>query len=115
MPTAPRLSWSAGDFELVVHVDDTARHPGRADHRVVLGPGADVAGQRDDASVGGHLDVAVVGNQRGAGQRLLDVQVDVDRVGVVADVDLVPDVADTGQPGDRQFGRGALGTVLHRA
>src|SRR5215472_2611797 len=102
MPNRPRLSWSAGDLEFVVDIDDAARHPGGADHRVVLRPGAGVAGQHDDAAVGGaRLYVAVVGNQRGADQRLLDVQVDVDRVGVVADLDLVPDVADTGQPGDR--------------
>jgi hypothetical protein len=28
---------------------------------------------------------------------------DVDRVGVVADVDVVPDIADADQPGDRQM------------
>ena len=109
--TARRLSWSAGDLEFVVNVDDAARHPGGTDHRIVLGPRADVAGQRDDAATGGHLDVAVVGNQRRAAQRLLDVQVDVDRVGVVADLDVVPDVAHPGQPGHRQFGGGALAGI----
>src|ERR1700722_3742001 len=102
---------SAGDLDLVVDVDDAARHPGRADHCVVLGPGADVAGQRDDAAVGGHLHVAVAGNQCGTVQRLVDVQVDVDRIVVVADLDLIPDVADPGQPGDRHCGRGALSAV----
>jgi hypothetical protein len=36
------------------------------------------------------------GNQRRAVQRLLDVQVDVHRIDVVADFDVVPDVAETG-------------------
>src|ERR1700757_3994404 len=106
---------SAGDLKVVADVDDAARHPGGFGHRVVLGPGADVAGQRDDAVLGGYLHVAVVGNQRGAVQRLLDVQVDTDLVvDVVADLDVVPDVAQADQPGDRRFGRGALGTEAHR-
>jgi len=54
----------------------------------VLGPGPDVAGERRDVSGGGHLDVAVVGNQGVTVQRLLDVHGDVDRVGVVADIRL---------------------------
>ena len=40
----PRLSWLARDLELVVDVDDAARHPGGTDRRVVLGPRADVPG-----------------------------------------------------------------------
>src|SRR5690348_15043958 len=74
-----------------------------------------MAGQRDGASLGDRLDVAVAGNQRGAVQRLLDVQVDVDRVGVVADLDVVPDVAEADQPGDSQFGGGALFAIADRA
>ncbi len=61
------------------------------------------------------LHVAVVRDQRGALQRLLDVQVDVDRVGVVTDFDVVRDVADTGQPGHGGFGGGALRAVGHGA
>jgi hypothetical protein len=55
-----------------------------------------MAGQRDDVVFGVGLHVAAVGDQRRAVQRLLDVQVDVHRVGVVADFDVVPDVAGTG-------------------
>src|SRR6516162_5860683 len=106
---------SAGDLDLVANVDDAACHPGGTGHRVMLGPGADMARQRDGASVGSDLHVAVVGNHRGTVQRLMDVQVDVDRVGVVADIDVVPDVADAGQPGDRLFRRSALYAVAHRA
>src|SRR4029077_13469171 len=100
-PPLPAIRVSASDLKVVADVNDTARHPGGIDHRVVLGPGADVAGQRDDAVLGDYLHVAVVGNQRGAVQRLLDVQVDVDRAGgVVADLYVVPDVAEADQPGD---------------
>jgi hypothetical protein len=59
------------------------------------------------AAIGVHLDVAVVADQRGAFQRLLDVQVNVDRVGVVGDLDVVPDVAQTDHPGHRLLGGGA--------
>ena len=41
-----RFSGSAGDDQVVADVKDTACHPGSAGHRVVLGPGADVAGRR---------------------------------------------------------------------
>ena len=56
-----------------------------------------MAGQRDDAVLGVRLHIAVVRDQRRAVQRLLDVQVDVERIDGVADIDIVPDVADTGQ------------------
>jgi hypothetical protein len=39
-----------------------------------------MAGQRDDAVLGVRLHVAVVRDQRRAVQRLLDVQVDVERI-----------------------------------
>jgi hypothetical protein len=55
------------------------------------------------------------GNQRRAVQRLLDLQVDVHRVDAVADFDVVPDVADTGQAGNRRLGGGALRAVGHGA
>ena len=42
-----RVSRSAGDVEFVAHVDDPVRRPRGADHRVVLGPGTDLAGQCD--------------------------------------------------------------------
>jgi len=35
---------SAGDLELVADPDSPESHPGGADHRVVFGPGADMAG-----------------------------------------------------------------------
>ena len=89
---------SAGDLEFVADVDDAAGHQRGADHRVVFGPGADMTGQRDDAVLGVRLHVAAVGDQRGAVQCLLDVQVDVDRIDGVADLDVVEDVADAGQP-----------------
>jgi hypothetical protein len=83
---------SAGDVQLVPDVDDPAGHPGRVDRRVVFGPGADMAGQRDDVVFGFRLDIAAVGHQRQAVQGLLDVQVDVRRIGIVADIDVVPHV-----------------------
>src|SRR5215470_7037368 len=109
---APQAA-SAGDLEVVVDVDDPAGHQRGADHGVVFGPGADVAGQGDDAVLGGGRHVAAVGDQRRAVQRLLDVQVDGHRVKVVADIDVVPDVADAGEPGHRFGGGGALGAVGH--
>ncbi len=81
----------------------------------MLGPGGDVTGQRHRVPAGVHHDVAVVWNQCVAVQRVLDERSDVGRVGIGADLDFVPDVADTSQPGDRQFGSGALPTVLHGA
>jgi hypothetical protein len=45
-----QLSRSAGDVEFVAHVDDPVRRPRGADHRVRLGPGTDMAGQRDELS-----------------------------------------------------------------
>src|SRR6185437_8970015 len=74
------------------------------EHRVVFGPGADMAGQRDDAVPGVRGHVAVVGDQRGAVQRLLNVQVDLDRVEGVADPDIVADATDPGQAGHGHFG-----------
>jgi hypothetical protein len=71
--------------------------------------------ERHHVPAGVHRDVAVIGDQRVPVQRVLDEDVHVDGVGVVADLDAVPDVADPGQPGDRQLGSGALGTVLHGA
>src|SRR5215475_6625107 len=59
----PATQVSASDLKVIADVNDTARHPGRIDHCVVLGPRADVAGQRDCAVLGDCLDVAVVGNQ----------------------------------------------------
>jgi hypothetical protein len=95
---------SAGDLEVVANVDGPTGHLRGDEHRVVFGPGADMAGQRDDAVLGVRPHVAAVRDQRRAVQRLLDVQVDVDRVGVVTDVDIVPDVADTGQSGNGPVG-----------
>ena len=76
--TAKAESWirrSARDVEVVADLGDAAGHPGRADHRVMLGPGADVAGQRDRVPAGAHHHVAVIGDQRVAVQRVLDAQV----------------------------------------
>ena len=75
-----RCCGSAGDLEFVAAVDDAVGHPGRADHRVVLDPGAHVTRQRDDVIVGLRRNVAAVGDQRGALKRLLDVQVHVDPI-----------------------------------
>jgi len=77
----------------------------------MFGPGADTAGQRDDAVLGVRGHVAVVGDQRGAVQRLLDVQVDLDRVEGVADLDIVADVTDPGQAGHGRFGGRQLRAV----
>src|SRR5271154_6759431 len=85
---------SAGDVQVVTDVVDAGGHPRRVDDRVVLGPGADVAGQRDRVAAGVHGHVAVVRDQRVPVQGVLHVQGDVDRVGVGADVDVVLDVAD---------------------
>lgn len=79
-----------------------------ADDCVVFGPGADVAGQCDDAVLGVRAYVAAVGDQGRAVQGLLDVQVDIDRVGGVGDVDVILDVADADQAGDGGLGGGAL-------
>jgi hypothetical protein len=59
------------------------------------------------------LHIATVGDQRRAVQRLLDVHVDVHRIHVVADFDVVPDVADTGESGNRLCGGGALRAALY--
>ena len=45
-----RVSRSAGDAEFVAHVDDPVRRSRGADHRVMSGPGTDMASQRDDVS-----------------------------------------------------------------
>ena len=63
---------------------------------------------------GVHGDVAVVADQRVAVQRGLHQQGDVSRIGVVAELDVVPDVADAGQPSDRLFGRLTLPLVFHQ-
>src|SRR6202012_4273271 len=108
----PAMAWSAGDVEVVTDLRDAAGHPRGADHRVAFGPGADVPAQRHRVTAGVHGDVAVVVDQRVTAQCVLHEQGDVDRVGVVADVDVVLDVADADQPGDRSFGRLALPAVL---
>src|SRR6202035_845165 len=77
--------------------------------------GTDVPPQRHRVAAGVHGDVAVVVDQRTAVQCTLYEPGDVDRVGVVADADVVLDVADADQPGDRPFGRLALPAVFHRA
>jgi len=56
-------------------------------------------------AAGVDVDVAVVLDQRVAIQRVLDEPGYVDRIGVAGDLDLVLDVADAGEPGDRLFGR----------
>src|ERR1700756_1002997 len=63
--------------ELVADLEDAACHPGGADHRVVLGAGADVAAQRDRVAGDVHRDVAVVGDQRVAVQGVLHQHGDV--------------------------------------
>src|SRR5271154_6787016 len=115
MPPLPAMAWSAGDVEVVTDLHDAAGHPRGADHRVAFGPGANVPAQRHRVAAGVHGDVAVVVDQRVAVQRVLHEPGDVDWVGVVGDVDVVLDVADAGEPGDRQFGRLALPAVFHRA
>src|SRR5579862_6521160 len=115
MPPLPAMAWSADDVEIVTDPHDAAGHPRGADHRVAFGPGTDVPAQRHGIAAGVHGDVAVVGDQRVAVQCVLHEPGDVDRVGVVADVNVVLDVADAGQPGDGPFGRLALPAVLHRA
>src|ERR1700722_15780480 len=106
---------AAGDQHVVLDEVDAAGHPGGVYRSVVLGPGADGAGQVHRVPVGVHPHVAVVEDQRVAVQRLLDPEGDVSRVHVRGDVDLVPDVAHASEPGDRQFGRGAFGAIAHRA
>src|SRR5580692_1855952 len=106
---------SAGDIEVVADLQDAGGHPGGADHRVVLGPGADVPAQGHRVAAGVDVDVAVVLDDRVAVQRVLHEPGDVDRIGVAGDLDVVLDVADAGQPGDRQFGRLALPAELDQA
>src|SRR6266851_4074588 len=91
---------SARDVEVVADVEDAAGHPGGADHRVVFGPGADVPGQRHGVPVGVHRDVAVIRDQRVPVQRVLDEERDIERVGVVGDLDIVLDVAHAGHRRD---------------
>src|SRR6266702_5728950 len=98
----------AGDVEVVLDLEDATGHPGGADHRVVLGPGADVPGQRHGVPAGVHRDVAVIWDQRVPVPCVLDEQGDVERVRVVGDLDVVLDVAHAGQPGDSRLGRAAL-------
>src|SRR5436190_10326248 len=98
----------AGDLEVVTDVDDADGHHRGADYRVVFGPGADMAGQRDDAVLGLGRHIAPVGDERGALQRLLDVQIDANRIDDVADIDVVPDVADPDQPRYGRLGGRAL-------
>src|SRR5690242_7049936 len=81
----------------------------------MLGPGTDVTGQGHRVPPGIHRDVAVVWDQRPPVQRVLHQDVHVPGVGVVADLDVIPDVADTGQRGDRELGGGALRAVFHGA
>ena len=71
----------------------------------------DMAGQGDDVVFGAGHHVAAVGDQRRAVQRLLDVQVDVHRVDVVADFEVVPDVEDAVESGHRLCGGGALSAL----
>jgi hypothetical protein len=47
------IALSAGVVRVVTDVVHAGGHPGRVDYRVVLGPGADVAGQRDRVAGGG--------------------------------------------------------------
>src|ERR1700722_10027337 len=105
----------AGDDEIVDDVIDAAGHPGGVERRVVLGPGADVPGQRHRVQGGVDHDVAVVHDQRVAVQRVLDAGGDVARVGVGVDADLVLDVPEADQPADGGFCRGALRAEVHGA
>lgn len=98
-----RCGWSAGDVQVVLDVADAAGHPGRVYRSVMLGPGADAAGEADRVPFGVHHHVAVVEDQRVAVERLLDPEGDVSRIRVRGDVDLVPDVAHASEPGDGQF------------
>ena len=84
---------SAGDGEAVEDLVDAAGHRASAHGRVVLGPGADVAGQRHRVAAGVHRHVAVIQDQRVAVQGVLDEERDVGRVRAVGDLDLVLDVA----------------------
>src|SRR5208283_4943630 len=106
---------SAGDIELVVDFEDAVGHPGGTDHRVALRPGGDVPGKRHRVPPGVDRDVAVIGDHRIAVQRALDNLGDADRVCGVGDLDVVLDVADTGQPGNSHFSSGALWAVAHGA
>src|ERR1700704_1306412 len=103
MPPPSAMAWSAGDIEVVANLHDAAGHPRGADHRVAFGPGADVPAQCHRVAAGVHGDVAVVGDHCVAVQRVLHEQGDVDRVGVIADVDVVLDVADADQSGTMTF------------
>ena len=105
-----RSTRSAGDGQLVANVGNAAGHPGGVDHGVVLGPGADVPGERHRGPAGGHLDVAVVADHRVALQHAPDEEKDVSRIHTGVDIDVVLDIPDAGQLGDRPFGRGTLGT-----
>jgi hypothetical protein len=58
-----QLSRSAGDVGFVAHADDPVRRPRGADHRVVSGNGADMAGQRDDAVPGFRFHIAAAGER----------------------------------------------------
>src|SRR5262249_33028990 len=102
-----RRPWclSAGDLKVVADVGDSLSHPRGAYHRVVFCPGADMAGQRDDAVLGLRLHITVVRDERGTLKGLLDVQVDVDGIDDVADVDVVFYVAATDQTGNGRFRR----------
>ena len=112
VPCAGSPGWrcrlAAGDLDVVVDVDDPDGHPGSLNHRVVFGPGADMASQRDNAALGVRPHTAAVIDQRRAVQRLLYVQVDVDRVGTVDDLNVVADAADTDQACNGRFGSGAF-------
>ena len=68
-----QLSRSAGDVEFVAHADDPVRRPRGADHRVRLGPGTDMACQRDDAVPGSRFPIAAAGNRRGFPESRLDL------------------------------------------
>jgi hypothetical protein len=74
-----------------------------------------VAGEGHGVPGGVHRHVVVVEDQRVAIQSVLHVHGDVDRVGVVADRDVVAEVPDASQPAYRVLGRGPLGAVAHCA
>jgi hypothetical protein len=81
----------------------------------VLGPGADVPAQRHRVAAGVDVDVAVVLDYRVPIQCVLHESGHVCWIGVGSDLDLVPDVADAGKPGNRLFGRLALPAELDQA
>src|SRR4029079_1890117 len=95
---------SATDRQLVADFGDAGCAPGGVHHGVTLGPGADVAGQRDAVVVDVDLDQTVVADERIAVERVLDVRQHVDWFGGVADLDLLADAADTEEARDGVLG-----------